>query len=67
MDVNVAALVHDSIDGGWIGTFATAKREEPSLATFGAALNAKIPHVNYVYVGIIFLLFKLPHLQFERY
>ena len=47
MDVNVAALVHDSIDGGWIGTFATAEREEPSLATF-AALNAKIPHVNYV-------------------
>lgn len=48
MDVNVAALVHDSINGGWIGTFATAEREEPSLATFAAALNAKIPHVNYV-------------------
>ena len=48
MDVNVAALVHDSIDGGWICTFATAEREEPSLSTFAAALNAKIPHVNYV-------------------
>ena len=48
MDVNVAALVHDSIDGGWIGAFATVEREEPSLATFAAALNAKIPHVNYV-------------------
>ena len=48
MDVNVAALVHDSINGGWIGTFATAEREKPSLATFASALNAKIPHVNYV-------------------
>lgn len=48
MDVNVAALVHDSVDGGWIGTFFTVEREEPSLATFGAAPNANIPDVNYV-------------------
>jgi len=48
MDVHVAAVVHDSIDGGWIGTFPTVEREESSLATFAAALNAKIPHVNYV-------------------
>lgn len=48
MDVNVAALVHDSVDGGWIGTFFTVEREEPSLATFAAAPNANIPDVNYV-------------------
>ena len=48
MDIHVGAVVHDSIDGGWIGTFATVEREEPSLATCAAALNAKIPHVNYV-------------------
>ena len=48
MDVNVAALVYNSIDSGWIGTFSAVEHKEPSLTTLAAAPNAKITHVNYV-------------------
>lgn len=63
VDVDVGALVHETVNSGWCAALCVVKREVPSLAAVSAAHNSYVSHVNHSEIGVASLFSKIAFLK----